>query len=97
MSDIPRARDILLDVAHDLHMSGDTILANRVYEAIKLMTRKSPIRRAPRKHSALTAQQKFAVRAFILAHPHTHLDEVARIFNVNPGRISECLNGGKND
>jgi len=91
MSDIPKAREILTDVVQDLRRVGLPETAGAVARAVALMTRASPVRRAARKHGPLSEPQRKAVRSFVAAHPDMHLDEVAQVFHVNPGRISEAL------
>ena len=57
--------------------------------------RRSPTRkRAITKHAPLTDEQKEAVRKMAFKHPELHLDEIAKLFATNPGRISEALRDG---
>lgn len=102
-SNIPKARDHLL-VALDLLDCLDldieprpspADIADWIMQALNLMRRRPAARRAPQKHAALTSAQRIAVRAYIAAHPNTHISEVAQIFGVNQGRISECLTSKK--
>jgi len=54
--------------------------------------RASPTRpRAPVKHRPLSEREAEKVRAYAFAHPNVHLNEIANVFNTNPGRVSEAL------
>jgi hypothetical protein len=41
----------------------------------------------------MTDALRDAIRAYHVAHPDQPQTRVARVFNVNPGRVSEALSG----
>jgi hypothetical protein len=88
MSSIPRARKILTDLLPKLHPYH----ARTVKRALRLMTRETPARRAPRKPNKLTPAQHREIYLYVMEHPRVHLQDIAHRFGVNSGRVSEIIN-----
>lgn len=95
MSEIPKAREILREVADGLITGKVTrsSAAFALYALLPMMTRDSPIRRAPVKRQRITKQLSASICAYARQHADAHIDEIAAHFDVNPGRVSEILNG----
>lgn len=95
MSDIPAARELLRSVADGLWSGKTTRQAASlaITRALVLMTRESPVRRAPVRKRYVTKTLAQSIRTYARLHPKAHLDEIAAHFDVNPGRVSEVLNG----
>lgn len=55
--------------------------------------RRPPLRVARVKSRPIDPAVKAAIRAYALAHPNAHAQEIAEVFNVNHGRVSEALIG----
>lgn len=86
-SNIPRARELLLDA---LSQDMDPTARTAVAEALRLMTRASPARRAPVQHR-VTKDKKAMIRRIAAMYPHMHVADIAQLADVNPGRVSEAL------
>lgn len=95
MSNVPQARIILRDVAQQLKTGAITRqnAAKVVTATLPMLTRKSPVRRSPRRKRYVTQRLIGQIKAFARQHPLMHLDDIAAHFGVNPGRVSEILNG----
>jgi len=50
-------------------------------------------KRAPSTRSGLDRKLKASIRAFVKENPETAFQDVANIFGVNPGRVSEAVHG----
>lgn len=86
-SNIPRARELLLDaLALDMEPTARTAVS----EALRLMTRASPVRRAPIQHR-VTKDKKAMIRRIAAMYPDMHVADIAQLADVNPGRVSEAL------
>jgi hypothetical protein len=83
---IPEIRDRLRELAGELSCPELDLLASE-------LSRRPVRRRAAPSSAPMTAEMRDAIRAFHIAHPDRPQVEVARVFNVNPGRVSEALNG----
>lgn len=55
--------------------------------------RRRPADRAPKASRPMTAQLAAQIRAFKSRNPTMTQAAIGRQFNVNPGRVSEALNG----
>jgi hypothetical protein len=55
--------------------------------------RKSPVTRAKPRSAECTAELAEEIRQYRASHPDLHQRHIAEHFNVNPGRVSESLNG----
>jgi hypothetical protein len=95
MSDIPYAREIIDRVHARLFYMGEQELADDLAEALQCMVREPPKRRAQVKSDPVTAKTRDAIKHYALAYPNRHITEIASHFCVNPGRVSEIINGKK--
>lgn len=57
------------------------------------LSRRSPKARSQIKSQRMTPEIAEAIRAFHRASPDAAQTHIAAVFNVNPGRVSEALNG----
>lgn len=65
-------------------------------EAMGMMTRASPVRRAPRKVKAkLTAHKAKLIRHYAKRHPQASMRAIGNRFRVDSGRVSEVLTGAR--
>lgn len=90
MSDIPRARLELEDLANRLPATFQTELREIIDS---LLYREPPVRKARRKHWGVTPRMKRQILILATLHPDMHQDEIARVVGTNAGRVSEVLNG----
>lgn len=93
-SNVPAARAQLQEIATELQSGALTPAgaAVAIKSVIAMMVRKSPIRRAmPSKY--MTANLRAAIRNYAAANPEMDFSDIAAHFDVNPGRVSEVLNG----
>ena len=65
----------------------------RLAELADHLRRRSPISRAPVKSQPITPALQRAIVAAYRENPARSQLEIARQFNVNPGRVSEALRG----
>lgn len=95
MSNIPQARAVLKTVAQNLKSGGMTKAeaATAIRSTMRLLTRKSPVRRAPRAKRYVTRRLAGEIRAFARQNPSMHMQDIAAHFGVNIGRVSEVLSG----
>jgi hypothetical protein len=91
MSDIPRAREIIELAAR--MMDPDDPARAMLQVALPMLTRESPVRRASIQKRRLTARLTKQICDYARQNPAAHLSDIAVHFNVNPGRVSEVLNG----
>lgn len=59
----------------------------------KALDRRRPARVAAVRSVATTEALREAIRAYAVAHPGASQVEIGRLFNVNPGRVSEAIRG----
>lgn len=95
MSNVPAARQILRDVAKQLRQGNITkgAASAAIAKTLPMLTRQRPVRRAPRVKRYVTRRLISEIKAFARQHPEMHLSDIATHFGVNPGRVSEVLNG----
>lgn len=94
MSNIILARQHIEQIARELTRSGERNLARRLNSALELMYRRSPARRMPTHSRSVTPE----IRAQVLELAETtdmHSAEIAVQLNLNPGRVSEILQGDR--
>lgn len=94
MSQIIEARKELRRIAEEMRVRGDHDHADQIVDVVdNLMVRRSPVRgRMPTKSNQVTP----AIKAQILRLAKTtsmHSAEIAVRLGVNPGRVSEVLQG----
>ena len=91
MSDIIRARELIeagLALLSDAHPASA-----KFRRALALMTRDPPVRRAHPHSRPMTTKIAAAVRRYARDNPGAPFTDIAAHFDVNPGRVSEVLNG----
>nr|WP_295110961.1 hypothetical protein [uncultured Caulobacter sp.] len=95
MSDIGSARSRLLHVAEEIESKGLVAEATDIRAVVEeCMYRRAPARRMPRKSAAVTPRLK--KRVLKLADTTSlHNAEIAVKLNLNPGRVSEILQGDR--
>lgn len=64
-------------------------------EALMLLDREKPVRKTAPKSQKMTEKIAEKIRLHSLVFPEHSHQEIADIFNVNPGRVSEALSGKK--
>jgi chromosome condensin MukBEF complex kleisin-like MukF subunit len=84
---IPAVRDRLRELADEHGIEELNDLADQMY-------RKTGKKRAPRRSPQLTAEQRAEIRQYKADHPDAHQQDIAEIFGVNHGRVSEALDEG---
>ena len=95
MSDIGAARRRLRAIAAELEAEGRADLAHRIEEIIGgLMHRRKPARKAPRHSQHVTPEVRDKIIE-LAATTELHSSEIAAELNVNPGRVSEVLQGDR--
>lgn len=90
MSDIPRARKELLDLAARLPSWANAEIKDII---VHCLYRESPVRKARVKNRGVTAQMKNTIFNLYRQFPDMHQDEIARRAGTNAGRVSEVLHG----
>jgi hypothetical protein len=96
-SDIPRARDILENLAKEIlqwRIKDDAEIdyyAGEIYRALSFMTRAKPTRKAKPHAIAATEELCDAIRDYAHNHPSMGMAEIGIEFGVNQGRVSEAL------
>lgn len=83
---IPEIRDRLLEKAAEYNDAELLRLANE-------LNRRSPLKRAAPNSKKITPDLRAAIVAYARAHDDAPQANIARVFNVNPGRVSESLRG----
>lgn len=94
MSNIILARERLQQIAGELQRAGRRDLARRLSDVIDLMHRRAPARRMPSHSRQVTPR----IREQVLELARTtgmHSAEIAVHLNLNPGRVSEILQGDR--
>ena len=92
-SNIPEARRLLREA---LRRGIDPAARFEVTQALELMTRSTPVRRASVQHR-VTKDKEAMIRRIAAMYPDMHLADIAQLADVNPGRVSEVLNKGEGD
>jgi hypothetical protein len=95
MSDIEAARNRLLHLAEDVEGKGLSVEADGIRQIVdECMYRRPAARRMPRKSAEVTPRLKR--RVLRLADTTSmHAAEIAVRLNLNPGRVSEILQGDR--
>ncbi len=83
---IPEIRERLREIADEYGIEELHDLADETY-------RQTPLRRARNKSAKLTPALAEKIRRYVKKNPTMHQRDVAQKFNVNPGRVSESVNG----
>lgn len=94
MSDIPQARERIRDLIMDLkslavtHTRAADILDDIMFECLY---REPPSRKTKPRSKTMTAKLAREIRAHARAHPTASHQQIANVFGVNPGRVSEAI------
>lgn len=83
---IPEIQERLRELAGELACAELEALAGQ-------LSRRSPAPRSNPTSTPMTEEMRDAIRAYHRAHPKLPQVDVARVFNVNQGRVSEALRG----
>lgn len=94
MSNIPEARRRLRAVARQLRRAKDKKLAAEVHDALQLLYRRRAARRMHVKSQAVTPYIKSKVIE-LAESTDLHSAEIAAEVGINPGRVSEILQGDR--
>jgi DNA-binding CsgD family transcriptional regulator len=93
MSNIPMAR-FYLQAALLLHKDIPPETQDSIRRALAHMERRPPARRAPNQSQPLTPALKKVLKRVAEQHADMTIADIAANFDVNPGRVSEAINGG---
>jgi hypothetical protein len=88
---IPEIADSIRAMAFDPRMPADLSAKLRTY-ANEMGRRPAQERRAPQS-ATMTPELAAEIRKYHQTNQHLTQTAIARHFNVNPGRVSEALNG----
>jgi len=95
MSDIPKARKMLADLARRAEADGQNEYAETIKEIIPLLWREQHKRKKSAVHSArATPELRAQIREYVEKNPNVPSQHVAIHFGVNLGRVSEALADG---
>jgi hypothetical protein len=90
VSNISEAREQLEIIAQ----MTDKETAQRIRQVIRRYMYRDPfVRRAKPQSSGMTPELSARIRQTAQSNPKMPLQRIAEIYNVNPGRVSEVLNG----
>ena len=90
MSDLMKGRDLLEALAKTLPGPQRARLRAIMHA---YLFRETPVRRAPNRPVEITDAMKRDVRAYAYLNPNAHQVDIGAEFGINPGRVSEILNG----
>lgn len=96
---IPVIRERVLEIAKMLRGFPELTASSLSEAAIELellaeeMRRRPPVTRSRAKSTRMTPEVIEAIKRYAAAFPDKSQVEIARAFNVNPGRVSEALAG----
>jgi hypothetical protein len=93
MSDIITARDMLLVVADSIRDREPRAASAIVHIVDKLMRREYTKRKAPITSEEMTDEKANGIRTLSEANPDMSVQQIAEMFKVNPGRVSEAIAG----
>lgn len=92
MSDIPKARKMLTDLARCAEADGHAEYARVIQEILPLLWRdRHRLKRAAAHSARSTPILKAQIRKYVDKNPNVPLQQVAIHFCVNLGRVSEAL------
>lgn len=89
MSNIPKARELLLELANSLRNKTTAAHIRRI--VVGYMVREKQARRAPNQSDRITPHMKAQIVREV-ASGYT-LAQIAHMHNINPGRVSEIIHG----
>lgn len=94
MSNVPLARERLRALAEDLDTTDPAVAAVIRDEVLPLIDRRPYAKpRAACRTKTPDGQVAADIRAYVRANPALSTLEVARVFQTNPGRVSEAIHG----
>jgi hypothetical protein len=97
MTTIPDVQAEMLRWAASLRMFGFDMepwqVATKLEGWVEALYRRKAVHHGRATSDRVTAGKRRAVLAWHLAHPDDNFHEIARRFNLNPGRVSEILAG----
>ncbi len=92
--DVKKAREELAIIASRLYDAGNVFEANKICTVIAdHLHQRKRIRNTAQRSRPCTKALAKEIRAYAAANPGDSSQKIADIFNVNPGRVSEALNG----
>lgn len=92
MSNIPLAREKLVDICTRMDAVGLQKWTREIDSVLDgLMIRRSPRRKVRSQSEPMTAEKKQAIRAYAEQFPQATQMDIAQVFDVNVGRVSEAL------
>jgi hypothetical protein len=81
------------EVREELHKIANDFSIPRLHQLADELARRPQARRAKVKSARLTEGMEDSIKAFARRQPHLSFVEIARYYNVNPGRVSEAISG----
>jgi hypothetical protein len=81
------------EVREELHKIAKDFSIPRLHQLADELVRRSTVRRARPQSVRVTDELESSIRAFAKRQPQLSFVEIARYFNVNPGRVSEAIAG----
>ena len=91
MADVPAARE-LLQQALEFEMQDEA--RSLITDALDLMYRDYSLgRKAPKQSAPITEGVRRSIQIYANTHPQMTQQDIATMFNVNAGRVSEILTG----
>jgi hypothetical protein len=91
MSDIPRARAILIDMRDNTKL--DEIQRAAIGVVLQLLRRPPPVRKTPARSNKVTAEIVVDVLDIAKNNPKQSQAEIGLTMGINSGRVSEILTG----
>jgi Zn-dependent M16 (insulinase) family peptidase len=93
MSNIPLARERLMEIADTIRAYGAPSIADQIAGIVEgAMYREPYIRRAPSKSKSVTPATKAKIRKLYDEHDDMSQQDIAEAVGTNIGRVSEVLN-----
>lgn len=83
----------LPEIADRLREKAEQTGDGELTQLADAMSRRRPVKRATPRSARMTDTLRDQIRAYVRANPSKSQLEVSRVFNVNPGRISEATRG----
>jgi len=95
MSNVPLARIELIRIARRLRVSGQVEAAGTIGEVVsRYLHRRQPVRRMPVHSQSVTRRVRERI-VELAESTDMHSAEIAAKVGVNPGRVSEVLQGDR--
>lgn len=88
---LPEIADALREIAESKKCHKK--IAAKLVELAAEIRRRRPVKRGPVISARMTEKLAREIKYYALAHPDLTQIEVGRVFNVNPGRVSEVMRG----